>query len=535
MTTPPSKKIAPFWHPLRHRVYRRLWLASLASNTGIFVHGVVAGWLMTRLTSSTLLVSLVQAATALPVFLLGLPAGALADSVDRRRYLLAMQAWMIVVSLLLCAFTMSGWMSASLLLALMFAVGAGAAMMLPAWAATVPSLVPREELPLAAALNNVGMNGARAIGPAVGGAVMAQAGAGPAFLLAAAAFAVVLAVLLRWRHVQEKSRLPAEPFPDALRAGLRFAAHSPRVRAALVRSTSFVFFAAAPWALLPMVVRYRLHAEVRTYGILLAAVGAGAVLGAFVLPHARARWSNNVLVRAATALYALIAVVLAWVPDVYAAGAAALFFGAIWTCVVSSLQTAAQLYAPPWVKARTLAIFSVVFQGSLALGSAAWGWLADHAGLPAALSTAGAGAVAAAVLTRSWRLVDSDPKSVTPSCHLAPPVVAPEHGDIARKAPIPVLVTVQYQVEARCVEDFREVMRIVARSRKRNGAMQWSLFEDAEQPGRWLECFSCASWTDYLRQNERMMETDRMREEKILGCLTPGTAPRISRYLGQHA
>lgn len=535
MTTSPSRNIVPFWYPLRHRVYRKLWLASLISNTGIFVHSVAAGWLMTQLTSSTLLVSLVQAATALPIFLLGLPAGTLADIVDRRYYLLAIQAWMIMVSILLCVFTLSHWMSASLLLALMFSVGAGAAMMLPAWAAAVPSLVPREELPLAAALNNVGMNGARAIGPAIGGAVMAQEGPGPAFLVATIAFAVVLTVLLCWRYSQEKSRLPAEPFLDALRAGLRFAAHSPRVRTALVRSASFVFFAAAPWALLPIVVRYRLHAEVRTYGIMLAAIGVGALIGAFVLPHVRARWSNNVLMRAATVIYAFIGVLLAWVPDVYVVGAAALAFGAIWTSVVSSLQTAAQLYAPPWVKARTLAIFSVVFQGSLALGSAAWGWLADYASLPVTLTVAAAGALAAAVLTRSCRLVDSDPKSVTPSYHLAPPMVAPEHGDISRKDPIPVLVIVQYQVDPRYVEDFREVMSIVARSRKRSGATRWSLFEDVERPGQWAEFFLCASWMDYLRQNERMMETDRMREEKICSCLVPGTAPQIRRYFGQHS
>lgn len=531
---PSSKNVVPFWYPLRHRVYRNLWLASLTSNTGIFVHSVVAGWLMTQLTNSPLLVSLVQAATALPIFLLGLPAGALADIVDRRRYLLAIQAWMVVVSILLCAFTLFHWMGEAILLALIFSVGAGAAMMLPAWAATVPSLVPREELPLAAALNNVGMNGARAIGPAVGGFVMAQAGAGAAFLVAAMAFAMVLTVLFRWRHVQEKSALPAEPFFDAMHAGLRFVAHSPRVRAALVRSASFVFFAAAPWALLPLIVRYRLHAEVHVYGVMLGLVGVGALIGAFVLPHVRARWSNNTLVRAATGMYALIAALLAWVPSVYVVGAAALVFGAIWISVVSSLQTAAQLYAPPWVKARTLAIFSVVFQGSLALGSVAWGWLTDHTNLSVALTAAALGAVAAAVLTRSYRLVHSDPKSVTPSHYLAPPTVAPEYGDIAEKDRAPVLVMVQYQVERRYEADFRKVMGVVARSRKRSGALRWGLFEDIEQPGRWVESFVCKSWMEHLRQSERTMETDRMREETIRSYLVPGTEPRISRCLTQY-
>lgn len=503
----------------------------MVSNTGIFVHSVAAGWLMTQLTSSPLMVALVQAATALPVFLLGLPAGALSDIVDRRRYLLGVQLWMAAISVLLAVLTIFQVMGAWTLLALTFAVGAGTAMMLPTWAATVPSLVPRDELPQSTALNSVGMNGARAIGPAIGGFVIVLAGPGSAFLTAAIGFCAVLAALFYWRYTQERSALPSERFVSAMRAGLRFAAQSPRVKAALVRSASFVFFAAAPWALLPLLVRERLQAGGHVYGILLALIGVGALIGAFILPYVRARWSSNSLVRGATGLFALTGALFAWGTNAYIVGVAALVFGGIWISVVSSLQLAAQTYAPAWVKARTLAVFSVVFQGSLALGSVAWGWLAVHAGLPVALTVATAGAVVAAVITRSYRIVPSDPKSVTPSRHVPPPAVAPEYSELVTSGRAPVMVTVQYQVQREHVADFRKVMEVVARSRRRSGASKWGLFEDVEHPGKWVEFFLCESWLEHLRQAERTTETDRLREEKIRGYLIEGTAPKIRRCL----
>jgi MFS family permease len=534
---PPQEptKVPPFWLPLRHRIYRNLWLALLIANLGVLVHSVAAGWLMTQLTSSPLLVSLIQAATALPIFLFGLPAGALADIVDRRRYLLGIQIWLVVVSVLLGVLTMTHLASELTLLVLTFALGIGTAMMLPAWAATVPALVPSDELPQAAALSSVGMNSARLIGPAIGGALVMLVGSGPTFFVAAIAFCVVGLVLFRWRYEHEKSALPSERFFGALRTGFRYASQSPRLRAALVRSASFVTFAAAPWALLPLIVRTRLNADADVYGVMLALVGLGALIGAFFLPRIRARWSNNTLVRTATVAYAVVGLAIAWAPNVYGIGAAMLIFGSLWISVMSSIQVAAQTYAPSWVKARALSIFQVVLNGAMALGSVGWGWLATHAGLPAALSVAAVGALVAVFLTRHFELAPSDPRTVTPSRHLPAPMVAPEHGDLVEKDPGPVLVTVQYKVNPLHLEEFRKVMEIVERSRRRGGAFTWGLFEDVEQPGAWIEFFLVESWVEHLRQHERITESDRLRSETIRSYLMEGTAPQVGHYVAHGA
>ncbi|MHB8916230.1 MAG: MFS transporter, partial [Thiobacillus sp.] len=322
------------WAPLQHKVFRMLWIASVASNIGSWMHEVGAGWLMTTLAPTPLMVALVQAATTAPVFLLVLPAGALADIVDRRRYLIASQVWMMLAATTLGVLTLAGLTTAPILLMLTFALGIGTAMMMPAWGAITPELVQRNELQAAIGLNTMGMNVARAIGPAIAGLVVALAGTGMLFMLNALSFLAVIAALKMWKRPLRESDLPAERLAGAVRAGLRYARHSPELKAVLIRGVAFFVFASAPWALLPLIVRQELQGGPGTYGLFMACLGVGAIAGALLLPHVHARVVRDQLVAGASVCYALSMLAIAHSGNVIAAGAAMLLTGAAWICVV---------------------------------------------------------------------------------------------------------------------------------------------------------------------------------------------------------
>jgi MFS family permease len=331
-----------------------LWIASIVSNIGSWMHEVGAGWLMTSLAPSPLMVALVQAATTAPVFLLALPAGALADIVDRRRYLIASQIWMMITAATLGALTLSGMTTALILLIFTFALGIGTAMMMPAWGAITPELVQRSELQAAIGLNTIGMNVSRSVGPALAGLIVAAAGPGMVFILNAISFLAVIAALKRWQRPPTESELPAERVFGAIRAGLRYARHSPELRAVLTKGAAFFVFASASWALLPLIVRQELNSGPGTYGLFLACLGVGAIAGALLLPRVRIRVSRDRIVAGATGLYSIAMLALAHSGNVYAAGAAMLLTGVAWISVVSSLMTAAQTAMPGWVRARGL-------------------------------------------------------------------------------------------------------------------------------------------------------------------------------------
>jgi MFS family permease len=523
----PKDSSASTWTPLRHRVFRMLWIASVVSNIGSWMHEVGAGWLMTSLAPSPLMVALVQAATTAPVFLLALPAGALADIIDRRRYLIASQVWMMITAAALGALTLAGLTTAPILLFFTFALGIGTAMMMPAWGAITPELVQRTELQAAIGLNTMGMNVARSVGPALAGLIVAAAGPGTVFILNAVSFLAVIAALKSWQRPPSVSELPAERVFGAVRAGLRYARHSPELRAVLMRGAGFFVFASASWALLPLIVRQELNSGPGTYGLFLACMGVGAIAGALLLPHVHARVSRDRTVAGATGLYSMAMLALAHSGNVYAAAIAMLLTGAAWISVVSSIMTAAQTALPAWVRARGLALFWVVFMGGMAAGSALWGQAATWVGIPYALSLAAVGALIGIAATGRYRIGQHDVKDLSPSLYWPTPMTADElESDRG-----PVMVTVEYRIDPARRQEFTRVMHQIRRVRRRDGAFMWELFGDIEHPDRMVECFMVESWLEHLRQHERVTVADQDVIEKTRAFHLGSELPRVTHLV----
>ncbi|HSQ03070.1 MAG TPA: MFS transporter [Burkholderiales bacterium] len=398
------------WAPLRRPLYRALWIATLVSSIGTWMHEVGAGWLMVTLNPSPVMVALVQAATALPAFLLSVPAGALADIVDRRRYLIVAQLWMLGCAALLGALTIAGAIGAALLLGLTFALACGAAMMTPAWAATVPELVPREELAAAIALNSTSVNVARAIGPAIAGVLVAAAGPAAAFLVNACSFVGVIAVLARWQRTR-RSNEAGEAFFSAMRSGLRYVRAAPRLQAVMVRGLTFFACGSAMWALLPLIARGA-GGGARTYGLFLTCIGTGAVCAAVLLAPLRVRWSRDRLVQGASVLLAAMMSVLAYAHTLYVLIPAMLLTGVAWLTVLSSLHVSAQIAVPGWVRARALSVYIVMLSLGMSAGAALWGAIAARTSVSTALVAAASGAVLAVWLTRRFSLGAQDATAV---------------------------------------------------------------------------------------------------------------------------
>lgn len=513
------------WAPFRIPVFRALWIATLASNIGTWMHDIGAGWLMTSLSPSPVMVAMVQAATTLPVFLLALPAGALADIIDRRRYLIATQVYMAVVAASLAVVAITGMMTPWLLVALTFAMGLGTALMMPAWASVVPELVPRAVLPSAIALNSMGINVARAIGPAIAGLIVSMAGSGAVFALNALSFVGVIIVLAWWKRAPQFSQLPAERVMGAMRAGLRFARHSPELQAGVVRGLGFFLFASASWALLPLVARQIPGGGPQAFGVLVASVGVGAIAGALVLPRLREKLSRDVLVVGATGLYALCLWAMATLDGLWPLSAVMAASGLAWITVLSSLQVAAQMALPDWVRSRGLAVFMAAFMGAMALGSLCWGKLAALYGINVSLMAAAVGAVLAALLTWRWKIGGAETLDLTPSMHWPPPPAVDRHDRG------PVLITIEYHVREDQVSEFLALIRRLGRHRRRDGAFAWSVFEDTDRPRCFVEAFNDESWLAHLRQHERVTVESRELQARIRACLAEGSEPLIRHYL----
>jgi MFS family permease/quinol monooxygenase YgiN len=519
------------WRPLGQPVFRALWTASLASNVGTWMHDASAAWLMTTLVPSPLMVSLMQTATSLPFFLLALPAGALADIVDRRRLLIATQAWMLSTATALGVCTLWEHTGPWTLLGLTFAIGLGNALNAPAWQATTPELVPADELPAAVALGGVSVNVARAVGPALGGLLVAALGAGWVFLLNAASFLGVVAVLVRWRReVNVTSRLPPEDVPGAMRAGMRYVRHSAPFRAVLVRTAAFVVPASALWALLPLLARNALGLSAVGYGSLLGCLGAGAIAGAVGLPRIRARVSSDRLVVAATVAFAAVSLALPFAGSPLVAGLVLVAGGIAWMAAMSTLNVAAQNAVPAWVRARALAVGLLALQGGLALGGLLWGTVASRAGMPRALEAGAAVLVAAAAATKRFGLhglsnldLRPDPRWTLPqtACELA--------GDEG-----PVLVTLEYHVAPGDAPAFLEAARRLEPIRRRDGAIRWNVYRDTEDPARWVETFVVESWLEHLRQHERITASDRVVLDGARRFHRGAEGPRVRHYVAGH-
>ncbi len=378
-----------------------MWIASVASNIGTWMHTVGASWLMTTLAASPLLVALVQTATTLPVFLLGLPAGVMADLVDRRKLLIFTQSWMLAVAALLGVLAMMHQIGPWWLLSLTFALGIGSAMNGPAWAAAIPELAPRIELPAAVALNSVGFNIARAVGPALGGIVMAAAGAGAVFLTNAISFLGVIVVLWNWKERPPAVREPGTRFRDAMREGLVYVRSARSFHAVLARAGMFALAASALWAMLPVVASREIKSTSLGYGILLGCLGAGSVIGAAMLAPMRTRYSVDRIVAVGVVLFAIATTGLAFVKTLSLAAPAMLLGGVAWMTVMSSFNVCAQTTPPQWMRARALAFYLLVFQGSMAVGSGVWGEIARLVGVRVSLLIAPAAMLAG--LAAGWR------------------------------------------------------------------------------------------------------------------------------------
>lgn len=528
--SPSPNAIAPgSWSPLTQPTFRNLWLAVLVSNIGTWIHDVSAAWMMAETTGSPFMVAAVQSATTLPMVLLAVMAGTLADIVDRRKYLILAQLWMLLVASTLALLAHLDMLGPWTLLAPTFALGIGAAMAMPAQQATIPELVPRTMLSPAVALSSLSMNIARAIGPALGGLIVSCAGIEWAFATNALSFLGVTIVLIAWRREPGKTLLPPEPFGVALRAGLRYATQASVLQSVLVKAASFFVFASALTALLPIVVNRELQASAGTYGLLLGCIGIGAISGAVLLPKLRARIDPDRLVMVATLVYAGCMLALALLRNVPALYLVSLANGFAWITVLSSLQLAAQTSVPAWVRARALALYIVVFSAGMAVGSLGWGTLAQQTSTVLTLVVAAAGTALAALFGLRFRLGAAANVNVTPSGHWPQPIVVE---DIAGDRG-PVLITIEYRIAPDRREEFLRLMKTLGRSRRRDGAVQWGVAEDTTEPGTYLEYFLDSSWVEHLRQHERVTEDERVLQERILSLLAaPHRPPQVRHFVG---
>jgi MFS family permease len=485
------------WQPLGNPVFRALWIAVLFSNIGNWMETVGAQWQLVSQPNNSILVALVQTADTLPVVLLALPAGVLADVFDRRLLLIATQLFMAVVSVTLAALAAVGQLTPGVLLALTFLGGAGSGVTAPAWQAMIPDLVPRTEIRAAAVLGSVSVNVGRVVGPALAGLIIAAIGVGLVFAVNAASFVFFAGVLL-WAHVRRQDA-PArrERFLPALRAGGGYVRWSPFVRSVLIRAALFLLPATAIWALLPLVATETLHLDAAGYGLLLGALGLGAIGGVLVLGRLRARFSEDDLLVLAGLAYAATMAVLVLVPLVAVAFAVLIVAGMAWLTVLSTVNATLQTFLPGWVRARGLAFYLIVLFGSQALGAAIWGVVAGQVNLTAAFVAAAVVMVGTTLAGRRWRLPDVSGLDRSPAVYWPEATLAFEP-DVESG---PVLVTTAYTVPVASTAAFVAAMSDLERSRRRTGASEWRLYRDGADPQRFLEVFEVPSWDTHLRQH----------------------------------
>jgi MFS family permease len=505
------------WAPLAHRTFRWLWFGVLLSYLGTWMQTVGAQWRLVDAPNAATLVSLVQAANTIPVMLLALPGGVLADSFDRRWLLFTVQAYFFIVGISLTVLTAIGFMPPSLLLAFTFALAIGAAVQLPTWQSTIPELVPRSDLRAATRLEGVSVNLARAAGPALAGVVIAGFGVATVFALNALSVVFLAVALLFWRR-RPGSEMQRERFVPALRAGGRYVSYSPVTRRLLLRVLIFVAPAMALWALLPLIASRQLHLGAAGYGALFAALGAGAIIAVLILGRLRRRLSTNGLLTPAALIFSAALVIIVLTSNFLVALTILVFGGLAWTAVLSTLNAELQVFLPVWVRARGLAVYMITFTGSMAVGSLIWGVVAQGLGLRITFFIAAGVMVAGVVAGLFWRVPEIGHLDREPAIYWPEPRLAidpePESG--------PVLVTVEYTVAADRQAAFLEVMDHLRQSRRRTGATRWGLYRDGDHTNRFLELFTVPSWEEHLRQHEgRLTGTDQEIEETALAFSDP--------------
>jgi MFS family permease len=520
---------APALAPLHGRTFRMLWLAWLAANLTMWMNDVAAAWLMTLLSPSPIMVALVQTASTLPVFLLGLPSGALADTVDRRRYFAGTQLWVSINALVLAALSLAGALSANLLLGLTFINGIGLAMRWPVFAAIVPEVVPREQLSSAIGLNGIAMNLSRVIGPVLAGVMLAAVNAAFVFVLNAVLAGVAFALILTWRRQPKTNALPGERFVGAMRVGLNFARQSPRLKLVLLRVFLFFLQSTALLALLPLVAKDMHGGGPTTFTLMLASLGGGAIVAALYFPRWRARWSRNQFVLAGTLAHAALSVLIVYVPSLWLALPAMALVGMAWISVANSLTLSAQVALPDWVRARGMSIYQMALMGGAAAGSLVWGQVASLFSVPVAVAAAAVFGLGAATVLRRRTIdghVDPDYTPVQVGNLPDPPVdVAPGDG--------PVMVTVEYLIDPARAAEFAEIMQLTRRARLRQGALSWGLFRDAALPGRYLEYFVDENFIEHQRRLARFSAFDAGLRVRRVAFHLGDEQPKVKRYIAQ--
>jgi MFS family permease len=501
------------WAPLRLTVFRWLWLASMVSNVGTWMQGVGAQWFLVHAAHAAILVSLVQTADMLPDVLFGIVGGVLADTLDRRRLLIAVQAGLVVATSTLAALTIAGRMSPALLLLFTFVIGSGSVLGIPAYQSLVPELVPRSQIPAAAQLSSININLARAVGPAIAGVLITYIGVGAVFGVDAATFLVYGLVVALWRPSPGTTPHIPERFVSALRAGGRYVRYAPVVRRILLRTALFLVPASALWALLPLVASRRLELGSSGYGLLLAALGIGAMTGASVLSKVRAHLSPNAIIGLTGGVFAAALAVVILVRSTVVVVVALAPAGMAWVGMLATVNTLLQLFLPTWVRARGLSVYQMVLFGAQGLGAVVWGVVADSFGLTVTFLIAAGLTAAMAASIRVWPFVDTASMDRRTLVRPDPDVELTTDVDSG-----PVVVRTTYSIPADREQDFMSAMASVRESRLRTGATQWGLFRNGERPGEFEEIFVVASWDEHLRQHrERMTATDLAYEDQAKG------------------
>ncbi len=520
------KENASAWTPLRQPLFRDLWTASVVSNLGTWMQNIGGVWLMTSLSTSPFLIALMQAASSLPFFLVSLVAGALADILDRRRLLIVTQIWMTAAAVLLGIFTVLGLTTPWLLLWLTFALGLGGAMNAPAWQAVIPEVAGKDELPKAVALNGVGYNIARVIGPTLGGIVVATMGISANFFLNGLSFLGVIVVILRWKRAKAReSTLPTERLVGAMRAGIRYALHAPELQAVLFRSGIFVFFGSAVWALLPVVAKQMLGLGSSGYGLLVGCLGAGSLVAAFTLPRLSRAMSLDARLSWAGMVFGLSTVSLAVFHNLYVLCFMMVLAGYGWLVSMVAFNVGTQSVAPGWVQARAIAFYVLVTQGALAIGAFVWGAVASHFSTEVSLVVAGLGLITGLAGVKVWPLSTIKEMDTTPVVDDWTPMTSdidPEDG--------PVMVTVEYRIDPAMAIEFREAMGSLRSIRRRDGAIRWELYADIERPGRFFESFVVESWAEHLRQHKRHIQAD-IKTKRLVRAFHLAEHPPIVSHL----
>ena len=523
----PAIDKASTWSPLRNPTFRSLWLSSGSSNLGALIQVVGAGWLMVQLTPSPVMVALVSSSNTLPMVVLSLLAGALADSFDRRRLMILAQSFMALAAAGLTLAVYFGTITPVLLLVFTFLIGCGKAMFNPAWQASVGDIVPRREVAAAVSLNSMAFNVMRSVGPAAGGAIVAAAGAAAAFLINTLSFIPLIWSIWRWRPDTPPRRLPREPLIAALGAGFRYLSMSPALGRVMLRGGLFGFGASAALALMPLVARDLLEGDAFTYGLLLGFFGAGALVAGLVGVPLRDRLGSEKVTRLAFALFALGLAGISVGRSLLVTGPAMMLCGCAWVMALALFNITVQLSTARWVVGRALSLHHTATFGGIALGGWIWGMVAAAEGVATAHMVAALVLLLAMAASRWIAITDPGSLDLDPLGRFR----APDLRLDLRPSSGPIMVMVDYRIATEDTDAFLAVMQQRRRIRIRDGARQWALLRDLEDPETWTEAYHVPTWAEYIRHNERRTKSDAEVAERLYALHRGPQRPRVHRMI----